>query len=147
MRAALLFFLVLLLPSAHAAEIYRCETGNGVIRYSDKPCVDGKTEKLAIESRSTDSEAVRQQSEQRRAEIARIESAEAEATKAAAEAAKAGEKRREQCEAARKSLASLVQARRITRGDGENVEFLDSAEMIERRQQAQDKVNELCEQG
>lgn len=144
MRAALLFFLVLL-PSANAAEVYRCETANGVIRYSDKPCADGKAEKLAIENRPTDSVAVRQQAEQRKAEIAALETAEAEAAKSAAAAAEAEEKRKAQCEAARKRLASLVAARRITRGEGENLEYLDSAEIIERRQQAQDKVNELCD--
>lgn len=144
MRLLLALCLLALLPSASAAEVYRCVTGNGVVRYSDKPCNDGKVDKLAIESRPTDPDAVKAETEARKEKIAELDKADAEAAKAASEAAALAEKRKQQCIAARERLQKLETHRKITEGEGENKRYLESDEIVQRRQEAQDKVNELC---
>jgi len=130
--------------SADGAEVHRCVTDAGVVRYSDKPCNDGRNEKLDIESRPTDSSAVKEQTEQRKAEIAELDATQAQAAESAAKAAKEAEQRSTQCAAARDRLQKLMSARRVTKGEGENLEYLDSAGVLEQQQQAQDKVNEFC---
>lgn len=138
-----LLLLALALP-AGGAEVYRCVTENGVVRYSDTPCRDGETEKLDIESRPTDESAVRERAQQRREQITALNQAEAEAEKAAAEARKQEEERAAQCAAARERYQKLQTARRVYTGEGDNREYLSAAEIEARRAEAAQKVGELC---
>ena len=144
MRAALLALPLLFLLPAEGADVYRCVTENGVVRYSDTPCRDGENEKLDIESRPTDDAAVEARTRQRKEQIADLNEAEAEARKARQEAQQETEKREQACKAARERLQQLQVARRVVTGEGEERRYLESAEIEERRQEAERKVAELC---
>lgn len=144
MRAVAVFAFVLLLAPASAAEVYRCTTENGVVRYSSTPCTDGEVRKLDIENDPTDAEAVDERIEKRGKKIEALEAAETEADKAAAEAARKAEERQQQCKAARDRLQRLMVARRVTVGEGENRRYLESEEIVQHRQDAQNDVNEFC---
>ena len=145
---ALLLLLVLagLVPAhdAPAAEVYRCVTANGVVRYSDRPCRDGEVDKLDIESKPTDPAAVRERNAERSKEVEALERADAAQRKADAEAAKQATEQQAACTAARERLQRLLASRRVTTGEGADRRFLESEEIVQRRKEAQDKVNEVC---
>lgn len=145
-RRLSLLLLAGLLPALNAggAEIYRCVTENGVVRYSDTPCKDGAVERLDIENKPTDPAAVQQRNQQRTEQVEAFERADADAAKAAAEAAKQQDERKAECAAARERLQRLLAARRVTTGEGEQKRFLESEEIEQRRKEAQDQVNALC---
>lgn len=143
--AAILAFVLLSAP-ADAAEVYRCTTENGVVRYSSTPCTDGEARKLDIESKPTDNEAVEERAENREKKIETLDAADAEAEKAAAEAQRQKAEKQQQCDAARDRLQRLMIARRVTVGEGENRRYLESEEIVQHRQDAQDDVNRFCGQ-
>ncbi|HEX6929424.1 MAG TPA: DUF4124 domain-containing protein, partial [Gammaproteobacteria bacterium] len=143
-RPSVLVALALLATSVAGADVYRCVTENGVVRYGATPCRDGDAEKLAIESDPTDVQSVRERTENRKERIETLEEAEAEAGKAAADAAKKAEEKQRQCDAARDRLQRLMIARRVTVGEGENRRYLESEEIVQRRQDAGNDVKELC---
>lgn len=137
--------LLLLMPlSASTADVYRCVTENGVIRYSDKPCADGKTDKLAIRSRPTDREAVQDRIENRKEQIKALEESDAKTAEAASKATEEKARRKQQCAVARERLQNLNAARRVTSGQGDDKRFLEADEIEARRKQAADRVAELC---
>lgn len=144
MRVALLMLLALPLLPAHGADVYRCVTDSGITRYSATPCEDGESRKLDIESRDTDAAAVDERIQERKERIASLEQAEAAAAEADRKAAEEAAKREQACAAARERLQKLMVARRVRTGEGKEQRYLDSAEIVQRRQEAQDKVNELC---
>ena len=145
MRVALCVALLAIAPPAVGAEVYRCVTENGVVRYSDKPCSDGKVDKLAIDNKPTDPAAVEQQAQQRRQQLAEIEKSEKEAARAAEAAANEAAEKEKQCAAARKRLQELLGARRVTVTEDGEQKYLESDEIVRRRQEAQDKVDALCD--
>lgn len=144
MRALFILLAFTFAVPAGAAEVYRCVTENGVVRYSDKPCTDGKVDKLAIENRPTDPAAVEAQAKLRAEKLAAIEKADTEAAKAAEKAAGKTEERAKQCAAARERLQRLLAARKVTEGQGEDMKYLEAEEIVKRRQEAQDNVNKFC---
>lgn len=130
-------------PTADGSEVYRCVSESGVVSYSDKPC--GKqSEKLAIKSERTDRQAVQEGIEAREQKIKELDESAEDAAKAAEQARQEAEQRKQLCADARERLQKLVTAQRITVGEGDERRFLEDDEIIERRQQAQDKVNEYC---
>lgn len=144
MRAFLLLLAIAFAMPAGAAEIYRCVTENGVVRYSDKPCNDGKVDKLAIENKPTDPAAIAAQAKQRAEKLAALEKADSEAADAAEKAAGEADERSKQCTAARERLQRLLAARKVTEGQGEEMKYLEAEEIVKRRQEAQDNVNKFC---
>lgn len=142
-RPALLVLALACLP-AGGAEVYRCVTENGVVRYSDKPCSDGKVDKLAIENKPTDPEAVEARNAQRREQVEAAQRADAAAEKAAADATKQQAARDAECQAARDRVQELAGARRITRGEGENRSYLDADEIVKLREEAQQRMQAAC---
>lgn len=144
MRAALVLLALCCMPVAQGAEVYRCVTENGVVRYTDQPCKDGKVDKLNIKNDRTDPAAAEAQAKQRAEQLAALDKAASEAEKAAQEESKQAEERARKCADARARLQRLVAARRVTEGEGADRKFLESDEIIQRRQEAQDQVNEFC---
>ncbi len=144
MRLAILAGLALFAFDVSGAEVFRCVTENGVVRYSDMPCTDGKTERLDITSRPTDPDAVTARNRARTEQVDALEQADAAAREATADAEKKKEERAAACASARERLEKMLMERRMYReNDGER-EYLTSDEMVQRRQDAGDKVNELC---
>lgn len=143
MRLALLVLGILMFP-ASAADVFRCVTENGVVRYSDKPCDDGKVEKLDIESKPTDPAAAAATAKQREQRLAKLEEAETEAQRTEKSATEAAAARAEKCALARERAQRLMSARRVTEGAGDELKYLDADEIVKRRQQAQDDVNKFC---
>lgn len=143
MRWLLLLFAPLAVPAA-GADVYRCVTENGVVRYSDKPCADGETERLDIESRPTDKSAVKARVEQRKEQIAELDEARAAEREAKVALRDKAEKRKQECAAAHERLRKLQMARRVTTGEGEDRRYLESAEIEQRRKEAAQKVAEAC---
>ncbi|HLU62042.1 MAG TPA: DUF4124 domain-containing protein [Gammaproteobacteria bacterium] len=147
MKAGLLLAALLLaLPGMADAKggVYRCVTESGAVRYADRPCPDGKSEKLDIENRPTDPEAIRESAEQRRA---RLEALDRQAEVNAESEARRREREQERqrlCQAARDRLERLMRARRVTVDENGEQRYLESEEIIQRRQDAQDQVNEYC---
>lgn len=137
--------LLLMLPFAvNAAEVFKCVTENGVVRYSDAPCADGRTERLDIESAPTDSSIAEERARERKEKIEAFDKADAESAKAAADAAKKKEEREAQCKSARERLDSMMMERRMyTEKDGQR-EYLSSEDIVRRREEQRDKVAELC---
>lgn len=141
LAAAVVFLLAF---NANAAEVYRCVTENGVVRYSDKPCTDGKADRLDIENKPTDPDAVRERNRERAEQVEAFERADEEADNAAADAAKKKQERETACAAARERLAGMLTERRMYRENNGEREYFSSDEIVKRRQEQQDKVNELC---
>lgn len=144
MRALFVLLAFVFAIPAGAADVYRCVTENGMVRYSDKPCTDGKVDKLAIENKPTDPAAVEAQGNLRAEKLAAIEKADSEAAKTAEKAAGETEERSKQCAAARERLQRLLAARKVTEGKGEEMKYLEAEEIVKRRQEAQDNVNKFC---
>lgn len=143
-RHALPLLLILVPLTGSTADVYRCVTENGVVRYTDKPCADGKTDKLAIQSQPTDREAVQGRIENRKEQIKALEESEAKTAEAGSKAAEEKKRREEQCAAARERLQNLNMARRVTTGQGDEKRYLEADEIEARRKQAADQVAELC---
>ncbi|HEX7048189.1 MAG TPA: DUF4124 domain-containing protein [Gammaproteobacteria bacterium] len=148
-RALPALALLMLLPAlpmetATAADVFKCVTENGVVRYSATPCQDGDVEKLDIENDPTDVAAVRERMENRAEKVAAIEEAATKAAEAEREAEKKAEERAEQCTTARERLTKMMMERRMYRENEGQREYLTSEEMVKRRQEMRDKVAELC---
>lgn len=144
MRPALLVLFGMFVQPVEAADVFRCVTENGVVRYSDKPCDDGKVKKLDIENKPTDPAAAAAAAKQREQRLAELKKAEAEAQLSGKSAAEAAAARTEKCAQARERAQRLMSAHRVTEGAGQELKFLDSDEIEQRRQQAQDDVKEFC---
>ncbi len=130
-----------------AGEIYKWTDRDGTVHYTDKPAADGSSERLAIESRSTDRQRVAALNEARRdARTTAREELEAAARESSAEEqARLEEERAEQCTLYRERMERFVQSRRLYREDedGERV-YLDEEEMQKARDDVQSKIEEYC---
>lgn len=131
-----------------ASEIYKWTDRDGTVHYTDKPSADGTSERVAIESRSTDRQRVAAFNTARR--DARTEARdELEAAAArestAQEQARLEEERAEQCTLFRERMQRFVQSRRLYRedDDGERV-YLSEEEMQTARDDVQAKIEEYC---
>lgn len=135
--------------AAVAGDIYKWVDENGNVHYGDKP-VSTQSERMAINSRPTDTTRVAAQTQARIQ--ARTEAREAEAEAAAngpseEELQAQAAERRQACERSRADMQRLVTSRRIYREDesGERV-YLDESEMQATRQRVEDQISEFCSQ-
>ena len=136
--------------TAMAGQVYKWTDEEGNVHFSDTP-VDKDAERVAIQSRRTNSERV-QASVQARADAA----AKVAEEEAAAEAANPGptaeelqaraEERAQKCNTYRERLTRFVQSRRIYREDenGERV-YLSEDEMQEAREEVENLVQKYCD--
>ena len=132
-------------PATQASNVYRCVTESGAVKYADRPCTDGETEKLDIENRPTDREALQASAEQRRERIETLDAEEKAEQEAKAQQREEAREQATLCKAARERLERLLTSRRVTVTDEGEQRYLESEEIIQRRQDAQDQVNEFCE--
>jgi len=133
--------------AAFAGDIYKWVDDEGNVHYEDKP-VGAQSERMAIDSRRTDTARVAAQVQASTA--ARAQAREAKAA-AAAEGpseedlqAQAAD-RRQKCEQSRANMQRLITSRRIYREDdnGERV-YLDEAEMQATRERVENEISEFC---
>ena len=136
--------------SASAGQVYKWTDEEGNVHFGDKPVVED-AERVAIQSRRTNSERV-QASVQARADAA-AKAAEEEAATAAAnpgptaeELQAQAEERAQKCNTYRERLTRFVQSRRIYREDenGERV-YLSEEEMQEARENVENLVQQYCD--
>lgn len=148
----LLLLCAMLASGISASEIYKWTDEDGNVHYGDRPVGDGsegaQVERVAIVSRSTNSEAVQASVDARleRQAAAAERAAEREAEEARQEEllAEAAD-RAQKCTEYRERLQRFVQSRRLYRLDdnGERV-YLDDGQMQEAREQVQQQVEEYC---
>lgn len=139
--------LLLFLPAtdAMAAEIYKCRQADGSITYSDTPCPDAtSTEKLDIESQPTDPADVEERRHRRRAQIEALQERDARAAEEAQSSAAEKAEREQLCQKAREQLERLLTENRIYVTENGERRYLDSEELVQRREKARAQVEELC---
>ena len=149
-RTALVFSVAAMTfaAGAMANEIYKWTDEDGNVHYEDRPSGAASEERLAINYKRTDGNAVQQRinaRHERQATRDEARSAAAAAEQEAAENAAAEEQRAQACERARARLETYLQSRRLYRTDenGERV-YLDDAQRQEARQKAEEQVTEFC---
>jgi hypothetical protein len=137
----------LLLSLSAAADVYRWVDANGRVHYSDRPRAGA--ERIKVDSRPTDTEAVEQREQQTYAERAKAEAAQqtqqgedAVAKNVAQDVTKT---REEQCKKAQADYKIAIESQRLYRTgkDGERV-YLTDAEINETRVNARKAVDQLC---
>ena len=135
------------MSSSWASDIYKWTDRDGIVHYTDKPAADGSSERVAIESRSTDRQRVAALNNARQdARTTAREELEAAARESSAEEqARLEEERAEQCTLYRERMERFVQSRRLYREDeaGERV-YLSEEEMQAARADVQSKIEEYC---
>jgi len=147
----LLGFAVLALTTgsgAMANEIYKWVDEQGNVHYEDRPSGAATEQRLAVNSRRTESSAVQERIDSRlEAKAVRQDkkaAAAEEKAAAAAEEAKAVEKQK-RCDTYRARLETYIQSRRLYREDkdGERV-YLDDDQRLDAQQQVEDQIAENC---
>lgn len=133
--------------SAVAGEIYKWVDEEGNVHYEDRPTVDD-VERVAVISNDTNSSSVQASINARRAhESARADarSKKEEEQQKAAEIERLAAEREQKCTESRSRMERYLQARRLFKEDesGERV-YLDDAEVMEARSQAQDDIQAYC---
>lgn len=137
--------LLLVLSTSALAEIYKWVDTGGHIHYSDKPPAT-QAEKLKIASRPTDPERIAAMDQQRtQADEERQVIVAADADRARVEAEQA-QRRADNCDRARKALASLVSATRVYEPleDGGR-RYLEQDEVDQRLAAARADVDKWCQ--
>ena len=139
---------ILLAGTAMAGDIYKYVDANGNVHYGDRPSGEPTETRLALVTRSTNSDVVQSQIEQRRERDAAREEArkaregeEAEAAEARAEA----EDRAAKCQENRNRLVRFGEARRLFKQDenGERV-YLDESERKDAENRVRELITEYC---
>jgi hypothetical protein len=147
---AAIFALILALATTGtvaAAEIYKWVDEDGTIHYGDRPTGDVDEQRIAIASRPTDPDRVKQEvqarldREQRMAELETQQPQGPSEEDLRAEA----EERNQKCNMFRQRMESFTNSRHLYRedSDGERV-YLDESEMQDARDKVQGQVNEYC---
>jgi flagellar biosynthesis GTPase FlhF len=147
---AIAFALALVLIGASATavgQIYKWTDEEGNVHFGDKP-VGEDTERVAIQSRRTNSERVESQVQARAAAAAKTAEEEAAAAPAGPteeELQARLEERAKKCDTYRERLQRFVQSRRIYREDekGERV-YMSEEEMQEAREKVENQVQDYC---
>ncbi|MDX1454659.1 MAG: DUF4124 domain-containing protein [Gammaproteobacteria bacterium] len=125
--------------------VYKCKDENGKVSYQARAC-DGteQVEKLPIRTSRTDSDEVEARARARRELLdSYAEQREARAAERA-EAQAEREKKKQACEAARAELQKANQAKRMSRGEGDNKTYLSNEEISALKAERQTKVREAC---
>lgn len=131
-----------------ANEIYRWVDDQGNVHYEDRPSGAASEQRLAVNSRRTESSAVQARIDSRHeAQAVRQEkraAADEEKAAAAAKEAEAAEKQK-RCDTYRARLETYIQSRRLYREDenGERV-YLDDTQRQDARQQVEEQIAENC---
>jgi hypothetical protein len=132
---------------ASASEIYKWTDDEGNVHYTDTPQSD-PSERLDIQSHSTDNMAVAQQTQARlaRQEAHRKELANAPQGQTPEELRAERQNRAEQCSMYRQRLTTYVESRHLYKegADGER-EYLDDAAMQSAREEVQEQIEEFCD--
>ena len=132
--------------AALSGEIYKWTDEDGNVHYEDRPT--GEEVELVAFTTSTDSSAVRASIDTRRAnESARADqrSKRDEDAQEAAEAQLAADQRIRQCEESRARMETYLTSRRLYKqgDDGERV-YLDDAQIMDARSEAQEDIQKYC---
>ena len=132
--------------AALSGEIYKWTDEDGNVHYEDRPT--GEEVELVAFTTSTNSSAVRASIDTRRAnESARADkrSKRDEDTQEAAEAQLAADQRIRQCEESRARMETYLTSRRLYKqgDDGERV-YLDDAQIMDARSEAQEDIQKYC---
>lgn len=133
---------------AMANEIYKWVDDQGNVHYEDRPSGSATEQRLAINSRRTESSAVQERIDTHtEAQAARQEkraAAAEEAAEAAKKEAEAAEKQK-RCDTHRARLESYAQSRRLYREDeqGERV-YLDDTQRQDAQQKVEEQIAENC---
>jgi len=133
--------------SAVAGEIYKWVDEDGNVHYEDRPTGED-VERVAVVSNNTTNSSVQRGIDARRAyESARADArtAKEEEKRKAEEIAKIAAEREQKCADSRARMERYLQARRLYKEDenGERV-YLDDAQVMEARSQAQEDIQAYC---
>jgi hypothetical protein len=149
MRYQAIAFALLLIAAATTAagEIYKWTDEEGNVHFEDKP-VGEDSERVAIQSKRTNTQQVQSASQARAAAAAKAAEEEAAAIPqgpTAEELQARADARAEKCATYRERLQRFVQSRRIYREDenGERV-YMTEEEMQEAREKVENQVQEYC---
>lgn len=130
-----------------AAEIYKWVDEDGTTHYGDRPTGDVHEQRIAIASRPTDPDRVKQEVQARLEREQRMAELDAQQPEGPSEddlRAEADE-RSQKCNVFRQRMESFTHSRHLYREDtdGERV-YLDESEMQAARDKVQGQVNEYC---
>lgn len=133
--------------AALASDIYKWVDEEGNVHYGDKP-IGAQSERMAIESRPTDSSRVAAETQSLMASRNAAADRRAEMDAAAAEQAEMraeAEQRAERCASARAQMQRMITARRVYQEDenGERV-YLDDAERDAARARVEKQIDDYC---
>jgi hypothetical protein len=148
LRLAFGLALTLTLASVASADVYRYVDSKGNVQYTDKPALL-PAQKLAVQSRPTDTTEVATDSEAERARATAADAARQQAAATRADQNRAGKitatAKAEQCVKARERNESYSTSKRLyeTLPDGER-RYLTDAELDEARARAEKAVAEAC---
>jgi Domain of unknown function (DUF4124) len=144
LRLLLVGIALLAAMSASAGSVYRCESDDGSVSYTDQPCA-ADAEELNIEYEATDESSIIAQQRQADELRAQADAAAAEAAAVADIEARNQEARDQKCVAARARKEQLVTMPRMgTRGeDGERRRYNDE-ELAAAFAEADSQVAEYC---
>lgn len=133
---------------AMANEIYKWVDEQGNVHYEDRPSGAVSEQRLAVNSRRTESSAVQERIDSRlESQAVRQEKKAAAAEEKAAAAAKEAEaaEKQKRCDTYRARLETYVQSRRLYREDedGERI-WLDDTERQDAQQKVEEQIAENC---